>query len=63
MLTKQLNEATETGVTNEDASQQSYIMNKLGYTAALSLLRTAREQAVPIVISMLEELFKARIVM
>lgn len=48
-------EGNETGVWVEDVSQQSYIVNKLGYTAALSLLRTARDHDVPIVLSSLEQ--------
>ncbi|GAB6931026.1 hypothetical protein JCM10914A_50090 [Paenibacillus sp. JCM 10914] len=38
-----------------DVSQQGYILNKLGYTATLSLLRTVRDQDVPIVIRSLEQ--------
>ncbi|VTR34735.1 HEAT repeat [Actinobacillus pleuropneumoniae] len=40
---------------NNDITQQSYILNKLGYTAALSLLRTASPEDVPIVIHSLEQ--------
>lgn len=43
------------GIEDTDISQQSYIMNKLGYTAALSLLRTAKASDVPIVIHSLEQ--------
>ncbi|MGG4106337.1 HEAT repeat domain-containing protein [Paenibacillus lautus] len=43
------------GPDDTDISQQSYILNKTGYTAALSLLRTAKATDVPIVIHSLEQ--------